>query len=523
MSGGADKLSIARQEIEQQLATIAERFASHHYEQASSTFPIPDIKILHAARASFIYSDALSKEKSKDNEAEMAGEEGYRCKCAFQLVSNSSPSDDLIYSVREQGEIISLKNGIFPQANRRIRRAMDDLMRCLNQRSTDEHSRYEFDRIRNNLTSVTFVSSWGDGSHDEDSLQPSSEPMHEVLSGDCHVTLHYGPPGLVSSSKDNILAASTENQYSELNWRKESQRICDQCNISSVTGRSKGMKFVVINSKSVRDGTSTDQCVIHDDLWITMQQNGSMRKVSSISLVRPSHDSSLSSVKIQYRKSSEAFQHPNARVMLTSLHWILNTLSKIVQDSNQTASQHKPRMLEMYCGCGAHTIPIAKSSFLSEIVAIELDQRLVDACRNNCILNKCLRNENRKSTNNNEDTTSVSVVKGDAAAWAKKILMSNHKRSRNNSQIDSRYNFDILLIDPPREGLDESVCELALKCHFQHVVYISCGRRALLRDLDILCMGGFEVADLGIIDLFPGTDAVESLVHLRRQSFSNST
>ncbi|EED89999.1 RNA methyltransferase, partial [Thalassiosira pseudonana CCMP1335] len=154
------------------------------------------------------------------------------------------------------------------------------------------------------------------------------------------------------------------------------------------------------------------------------------------------------------------------------------------------------RLLEMYCGCGAHTIPLAKSALLSEIVAVELDERLANACRRNCRLNGC-----------------------DAAEWAKKTLKDQSKQRTNTKQPSFNHynNFDILLVDPPREGLDKIVCDLAInKGTFQHVVYISCGRVALLRDLDILCKGGFNVVNLAVIDLFPGTDAVESLVHLRR-------
>ena len=48
---------------------------------------------------------------------------------------------------------------------------------------------------------------------------------------------------------------------------------------------------------------------------------------------------------------------------------------------------------------------------------------------------------------------------------------------------------------------------------------MSYGRHALLRDLSVLCGngGGFNVFVLAVVDLFPGTDAVESLVHLKRR------
>ena len=43
--------------------------------------------------------------------------------------------------------------------------------------------------------------------------------------------------------------------------------------------------------------------------------------------------------------------------------------------------------MEMYCGCGAHTLPIAKSGLVDEVVAVEMDGRLAKACLRNCVNN----------------------------------------------------------------------------------------------------------------------------------------
>lgn len=373
------------------------------------------------------------------------------------------------------------------------------LMDCLNRKNSMTSNGYMFQSIRNNLTSVTFVSSWGDGAQN-------------ALSGDCHVTLHYGPPGVFEAplSDDTISAG---DRRSESIWKEEAQKICNDCNLSSLTARSKGIKIVVSNSMPNQDSSAG---AIHDDLWITTQQNDEIPEVLDVTLVPPrqslGESSLLSSIKIEYQKSTEAFQHPNAGVMLTSLRWILYKLSQIARQSAADAALRRPRLLEMYCGCGAHTIPCAKSGMLSDIVAVELDERLVSVCKSNCSRNSCLKGE-MKSTG-----TQVSVFKGDAATWAKKILKTYEKHSDTTQSCssDNITDFDILLVDPPREGLDKTVCDLALKGRFQHVIYVSCGRRALLRDLEILCTGGFDVVDLAVIDLFPGTDAVESLVHLKR-------
>ena len=84
--------------------------------------------------------------------------------------------------------------------------------------------------------------------------------------------------------------------------------------------------------------------------------------------------------------------------------------------------------------------------------------------------------------------------------------------------VESEHHFDILLVDPPRQGLDEDVCGMARAGSFEHLLYISCGRDALVRDLECLT-SDFVVVDLTLLDLFPGTYSVESLVHLRRRSF----
>uniref|UniRef100_A0A7S2EIB2 tRNA(Phe) (4-demethylwyosine(37)-C(7)) aminocarboxypropyltransferase n=1 Tax=Ditylum brightwellii TaxID=49249 RepID=A0A7S2EIB2_9STRA len=211
----------------------------------------------------------------------------------------------------------------------------------------------------------------------------------------------------------------------------------------------------------------------------------------------------------------------------------------------------------MYCGCGAHTVPIAKSGFFDKIIAIELDKRLVDSCKLNCSINHCLADdydqkredvdESNAIQNDYNNVTLVHVFQGDAGEWARKSLHANYRRQQQQQQQEERiktqnttttksssssswYNqdHDVLLVDPPRSGLDEKVCNMALNGTFTHIIYISCGRHALLKDLQRLCCckeeeedeksSCFEVVDCALLDLFPRTkDSVESLVHLRRR------
>ena len=467
------KLKIACDELDKFLSSLS---------QPNS--PSPEVKLLSAAVTSTTTSSSYPSE-------------AYRCKCSFQIVADDN--DDLSCVVRENGSICHLPGGIFLPANFRIRKAMMCLMKLLNKRNDikerrgdDAKTTHTFQKIRENLTSVTFDTSWD-----------------EV---ECLATLHYGPPGLPQACE----------------WKNEAQRVCDECQFAQVTGRSKGIKISVLGSTSseslataIDNGSILEEDIIRDTIWLELKMpidDKSTYRVISVSMVQPNQSADILNVPIQYQKPATAFQHPNAGVMLTSLLWILQTISKVAEQQST-----KPRLLEMYCGCGAHTIPLAKSTLISEIVAVELDERLVNACKNNCRLNNCLKGEESEYGSNE---TLVDVFKGDAAEWAVKTLRCIHKKNRVSevantdnatSLLANDYNqFDILLVDPPRQGLDKTVCEMAIKGTFSHLLYISCGRRALIRDLTILCTE-FAIEDLAVIDLFPGTDAVETLIHLKRK------
>lgn len=80
-------------------------------------------------------------------------------------------------------------------------------------------------------------------------------------------------------------------------------------------------------------------------------------------------------------------------------------------------------------------------------------------------------------------------------------------------------NCDIIIVDPPRKGLDEFVCHaISEKDGPQLLVYVSCGFDAFIRDCDYLLK-----SDCWILDhaeghvLFPGSDALETLAFFRRK------
>lgn len=68
---------------------------------------------------------------------------------------------------------------------------------------------------------------------------------------------------------------------------------------------------------------------------------------------------------------------------------------------------------------------------------------------------------------------------------------------------------DIVVLDPPRNGLAKGVVDAILRRGARRLVYVSCDAATFSRDLKALMMGGFKFTDLRAFDLFPMTEHVE--------------
>jgi 23S rRNA (uracil1939-C5)-methyltransferase len=75
---------------------------------------------------------------------------------------------------------------------------------------------------------------------------------------------------------------------------------------------------------------------------------------------------------------------------------------------------------------------------------------------------------------------------------------------------------DLAVVDPPRSGLGERVARLLATLSAPRVVYVSCDPATLARDLVPLLGVGYRVEQVHLVDLFPQTYHLESIVHLVR-------
>ena len=75
---------------------------------------------------------------------------------------------------------------------------------------------------------------------------------------------------------------------------------------------------------------------------------------------------------------------------------------------------------------------------------------------------------------------------------------------------------DLAVVDPPRVGLGERVVRLLTTLGAPRVIYVSCDPVTLARDLVILLGSGYRIQQMHLVDLFPQTYHLETVVHLAR-------
>ncbi len=182
-----------------------------------------------------------------------------------------------------------------------------------------------------------------------------------------------------------------------------------------------------------------------------------------------------------------------------------NSACKNSTEQNSSCKQHAVRpessaardLLELYCGHGNFTIPLAAK--FNRVLASEISKSSIANARINCELN--------------------GVCNAQFVRLSADELMSAFARRREFERLKGidifGYDFSHVLIDPPRAGLEPSVIDFIK--NFQNLIYISCNLQTLFENLRSLC-ATHEVRRFAIFDQFAHTSHIECGVLLRRRS-----
>lgn len=149
--------------------------------------------------------------------------------------------------------------------------------------------------------------------------------------------------------------------------------------------------------------------------------------------------------------------------------------------------QPTDRVLDLFCGLGNFTLPLARRS--AHVTGVEGEVGLVRRAETNA----------RKNGIENADFFSADLAADQRnAPWAKA-------------------DYDAILLDPPRSGA-EAVLEYLPRRGVKRLVYVSCHPASLARDAGkLVSVHGFALRSAGVMDMFPHTAHVESIALFERK------
>jgi 23S rRNA (uracil1939-C5)-methyltransferase len=139
------------------------------------------------------------------------------------------------------------------------------------------------------------------------------------------------------------------------------------------------------------------------------------------------------------------------------------------------------RVLDLFCGLGNFTLPLARHA--AQVTGVEGDAGLVQRARENAERNKI----------DNVEYHAVDLTQDPAGqGWMQQ-------------------EYSHILIDPPRSGAQEMMPHIAA-LGAERIVYVSCHPGSLARDAGLLVREhGYRLIAAGVMDMFPHTAHVESM------------
>ena len=155
---------------------------------------------------------------------------------------------------------------------------------------------------------------------------------------------------------------------------------------------------------------------------------------------------------------------------------------------------------DLYCGIGTISLFLAQKA--KQVYGVEIVPQAIDDAKENAKINAI-------------DNAEFFVGK------AEEVLpeyYAEYEREHNGETAHA----DVIVVDPPRKGCDETLLETIVKMQPEKVVYVSCDSATLARDLKYLCANGYEIRMCRGVDQFPQSVHVETVVLLSQQKLDDT-
>ena len=149
---------------------------------------------------------------------------------------------------------------------------------------------------------------------------------------------------------------------------------------------------------------------------------------------------------------------------------------------------------DLYCGIGTISLFLAQKA--KQVYGVEIVPQAIEDAKENAKINQI-------------DNAEFFVGK------AEEVLpeyYAEYEREHNGETAHA----DVIVVDPPRKGCDETLLETIVKMQPEKVVYVSCDSATLARDLKYLCANGYEIMVCRGVDQFPQSVHIETCVLLSK-------
>lgn len=144
-------------------------------------------------------------------------------------------------------------------------------------------------------------------------------------------------------------------------------------------------------------------------------------------------------------------------------------------------------VLDVYCGIGTISLFLARKA--NRVFGFEVSSIAVQDAAANAVLN---------------GTSNVEFIAGKAEERLPRL-------------VSQGVNPEVVVVDPPRQGIEKRALQAIADMAPQKIVYISCDPATMARDVNFLHYRGYELKEVQPVDMFPQTSHVECVVLIERK------
>ena len=154
---------------------------------------------------------------------------------------------------------------------------------------------------------------------------------------------------------------------------------------------------------------------------------------------------------------------------------------------NKAKLSFNEKIFDAYCGVGAIALYLAHNA--KEVVGAEYNKNSIILAKENAKLNKI---------------SNARFLQGDSSEVLRSLLEKGET-------------FDIIVADPPREGLNDNFLNMIIKSNVKKFIYVSCNPATLAKNINVL-KDYYNVTSITPLDMFPNTAHVETICLLNRRN-----